>query len=264
MRFFSLFCFVALLCATSCTSQKKLRNNYLENLRDTTGKDVAMVAQPVVQKGDLLSIRVYSKAHGVDLSVDAPYNLTEQTSVGGTAASGFLVDQNGNIEYPALGVVHVEGLTREEVTVLIKSKLTDSADPLKSQLTNPSVIVRFLNYRITVLGEVKAPGTYTLPTERVTILEALGLAGDVTEFGKKSTVKVIRETNGQREIGTIDLTSGEMFDSRYYRLQQNDIVMVEQTQKKIKQQEQQAVAQQIGLASSIITAIALIITIIRK
>ena len=258
MRFFSLFCFVALLFATSCTTQKHIPNNYLENVRDTSGKDTGMLVQPVVQKGDQLSIKVYSEANGVAPNVDAPYNLSE-SATGVAGAAGFLVDQDGNIEYPSLGVLHLEGLTREQVAALIKNKLLEA-----NQLKTPSVTVRFLNYKVTVLGEVKSPGSFTVPTERVTILEALGLAGDVTEFGKKSTVKVIREVNGTRNIGTIDLTSGDMFNSPYYRLQQNDVVMVEQTRKKVKQQDQQAVAQQIGLISGIITTIALIITLIRR
>jgi len=140
---------------------------------------------------------------------------------------------------------------------VIKGKLQD-------QLTQPAVIVRFLNYRITVLGEVKGPSTFTLPTDHLTVLEALGLAGDVTEFGRKDNVKVMREVNGQREIGTIDLTSKEMFNSPYFRLQQNDVVFVDQTRRKIRQQEQQTLLQQIAIASSIITAAALILNFVKK
>ena len=259
MRFFSLLCFATLLFVASCTTQKQIPNNYLQNVKDTSGRDSAIFAPPVVQKGDLLSIKIFSEANGVNPLIDAPYNLQEQ-GVGGTSTStSYLVDRLGNIEYPQLGVLHVEGLTREQVAEMIKSKLNET-----NQLSQPSVIVRFVNYRVTVLGEVNTPGTFTLPTERVTILEALGLAGDVTEYGKKNTVKVVRENNGQREIGTIDLTSAEMFNSPYYRLQQNDVVFVEQATRKLKEREQQNVAQQIGIASSIITAIALIITIIRQ
>ncbi|MFL5809007.1 MAG: polysaccharide biosynthesis/export family protein [Flavisolibacter sp.] len=258
MRFFSLFCFAAVF-AASCTTQKQIPNNYLQNVSDTTSKDSAILAVPVIQKGDLLSIKIFSQANGINPTVDAPYNLQDQAAGGNSAAGGFLVDQSGNIEYPQLGILHVEGLTREEVAAQIKTRLTET-----NQLTNPSVIVRFINYRITILGEVKSPGTFTLPTDRVTILEALGLAGDVTEYGKKNTVKVVRENNGNREIGTIDLTSAGMFNSPYYRLQQNDVVFVEQTTRKLKEREQQNVAQQIGIATSIITAIALIITIVRQ
>jgi polysaccharide biosynthesis/export protein len=242
---------------TSCTSQQQTaKNNYLINARDTSGITVVKVQPPVIQKGDLISIKVFSKANGLDPKADAPYNLLQSSAAGGGTSggsSGFQVDRNGNIEYPQLGVLHVEGLTREGLSEEIKARLD-------SVLTNPSVDVRFLNYKITVLGEVKAPGTITFPTENVTILDALGSSGDITDFGKKDNVMVVRETNGQVERGRINLTSDSLFLSPYYHLQQGDVVMVEALPKKIRQQEEQQVAQKIGLGISIITAIALILT----
>ena len=194
----------------------------------------------------------------INPATDIPYNLPEQVVAGGsgTTTAGFLVDQKGNIEYPRIGTIHAEGLTKEQLSETIKDKL-------KEQLTEPSVIVRFVNYKITVLGEVRSPGTFTLPTDKITILEALGLAGDITDFGRRSTVKILRENNNQREIGTINLTSKELFTSPFYHLQQNDVVFVEQESRKIRQQEQQNLAQQIGIATSIITAIALILNFIK-
>ena len=259
MRIVSLTGLLLVLFLSSCVSTKTINNNYLQNVRDTTAKDSVLLF-PVIQKGDLLSIRVYSKAHGTvnDPEVDAPYNLIDQSS-GGTAGggvTGFLVDENGNIEYPQIGMLHVEGLTRDQVAEQIKQKL-------EGQLTNPAVVVRYLNYKITVLGEVGGPKTFTTQTERISILEALGMAGDITEYGRKDNVKVIREINGQREIGTIDLTSKDMFNSPYYRLQQNDVVLVEQTRRKVKQQDQQALVQQISIFTSIAAAAALILNIIK-
>jgi polysaccharide export outer membrane protein len=260
MRSSSLLCFLALLfLASSCTVQRAPANNYLKNARDTSGKETVNLPPPLVQKGDLLSIKVFSKANGLDPKADAPYNLQEtSTAMGGNASStsGFLVDQNGDIEYPQLGTLHVEGLTREQVADLIKSKLQD-------QLIQPSVMVRFLNFKISVLGEVRTPGTFTLPTERVTILEALGLSGDVTDYGLKNRIMVIRENNGQVERGTIDLTSDSMFTSPYYRLQQNDVVFVQSSGRRLKQEQRQETAQQVGIATSIITAIALILNFIK-
>jgi len=257
MRVFHVLVFAAILCwCSSCTGQRKLANNYLENIADTTITITNNLPEPVIQKNDVLSIRVYSMS--INPATDIPYNLPEQAVAGSpaTTTSGFLVDRNGNIEYPRLGTIHAEGLTKEQLAGLIKSKL-------ESQLTKPSVIVRFVNYQVTVLGEVGSPGTFTVPTDRVTILEALGLAGGITDFGKKNSVKVLRETNGQREIATVDLTSKNLFDSKFYRLQQNDVVLVEQAGRKLKQQEQQNLAQQIGIATSIITAIALILNFIK-
>ena len=125
-------------------------------------------------------------------------------------------------------------------------------------------MVRFLNYRFTILGEVRAPGTFTVPSEKVTILEALGMAGDITEFGKRTSIKVMREDSiGQRQIGTLDLTSSQMFNSPFFQLQQNDVVIVDQAERRLKQQEQQQVIQQIGIATGLITTIALILNFIK-
>jgi polysaccharide export outer membrane protein len=253
MRIFSLLLFAAVLFFISCNTQKSVTNNYLLNVSDTTSKDSLPRQNLVIQKGDMLSIRVYSTAIGSQPGVDAPYNLPE-SGIAGTA--GFIVDDNGNIEYPQIGLIHAEGLTRDQLAEVIKGKL-------QGQLNQPTVIVRYLNYRITILGEVGNPSTFTIPTERITILEALGLAGDITEFGRKDNVKVIRENNGERQIGTIDLTSKEMFNSTFFRLQQNDVVLVDQTRRRAKQQEQQTLVQQIGIASSIITAIALVLNLIK-
>jgi polysaccharide biosynthesis/export protein len=245
---------------TSCTTQQQVANNYLINARDTSGITVVKVQPPVIQKGDLISIKVFSKANGLDPKADAPYNLQQASAAGGGGASGgssgFLVDRNGNIEYPQLGVLHVEGMTREGLSEELKGRLD-------SVLTNPSVDVRFQNYKVTVLGEVKSPGTFTFPTENVTILDALGQSGDITDYGKKDNVMVVRETNGAVERGRINLTSDSLFLSPYYHLQQGDVVMVEALPKKIKQQQEQQTAQRVSLGISIITAIALILTFFR-
>ena len=244
---------------TSCGSQKRLPNSYLEDVTDTIGKDAVKIPDPNIQKNDLLSILVYSAT--TDPKTDAPYNLPtiEGTTPNGTTISGYLVDSKGNIEYPRIGTIHVEGLTKSELGDLIKARIND---PVK-QLENPSVIVRFLNYKITVLGEVAKAGSFSLPAERITILEALGLAGDVTVYGKRNNVKVIREINGTREIGTIDLTSKDLFNSPYYYLVQNDLVLVEAKKIKVKQADDQATTQRISFALSIITSIALLYNIFR-
>jgi polysaccharide biosynthesis/export protein len=257
MRIFTgLFIAVIICLASSCRVQKRTFSNYLENVADTTIPIQNNIPDPLIQKNDILSIRVYSMS--INPATDIPYNLPEQAVAGGsgTTTAGFLVDQNGNIEYPRLGTIHAEGLNKEQLSNAIKEKLKD-------QLTQPSVMVRFVNYKITVLGEVRSPGTFTLPTDKVTILEALGLAGDITDFGKRASVKILRENNNQREIGTVNLTSKELFTSPFYHLQQNDVVFVEQESRKIRQQEQQNLAQQIGIATSIITAIALILNFIK-
>lgn len=260
MRFLTPIGLFVIFFVSSCSVQKKTTVNYFENSRDTTGKETINFPPPVVRKGDLLSIKVFSKANGLNLLADAPYNLPEvnASSGGGNINNiGFMVDQQGNIDYPQLGTLHLEGLTREQVSVSIKSKLD-------TVLNEPvGVLVRFLNFKISVLGEVKSPGTFSFPTERVTILDAIGLSGDITDYGLKNRVMIIRENDGQVERGIIDLTSDQMFSSPYYRLQQNDVVIVESNGRRVRQMERNETAQQIGLATSIITGIALILNFIK-
>lgn len=260
-RFLSfLLCSGILAFAVSCTGLRKTTtSNYLQSLsdtsrRDTIGKEAVVMPEAVIQKNDLLSIQVYSAS--INPQVDALYNLPQGATTTATSNGGFLVDARGNIEYPRIGSLHVEGLTKTQLADLIKQKL-------EGQLTQPSVVIRFVNYKITVLGEVRTPGSFTVPTERLTVLEALGLAGDISEFGQKNNVKVLRENNGKREVGTLDLTSSAMFNSPFYNLQQNDVVFVEQNGQRTKEREQQNTATRVGLAATIITSIALILNIIK-
>ena len=231
--------------------------NYMNDASDTTGMELS-IPELLIQRNDLLSIQVYSASTKAE--TDIPYNLpcaTAGVSAGGQGSlspCGFLVDANGNIEYPRVGLLHVQGLNKQQLGDLVKRKINER----DSVLTNPSVIVRFQNLKVTVMGEVKAPGVQSFPGERMTILEAIGLAGDLTDFGIKEKVKVIREVNGKRQIAYVDLSSTKVFESPYYNLMQNDVVMVDPNNRKSKQQDQAVVYQKISLGLSIITAFALI------
>ena len=252
MRLISLGCIITIAAVlASCVSQKKAYYYYLENVTDTSGKTVVKPTEPVIQKNDLLSIQVYSAA--TDPKVDALYNLTNtsNSNVNNPGLAGFLVDQNGNIEYPRVGVIYAEGLTKQQLADTMRTRLSN-------ELTNPSVIVRFLNFRITVLGEVGHAGTISIPYEKVNIFEAIGLAGDIPFSGKKNTVRIIREVNGNREIGTIDLTAKNVFESPYFYLQQNDIVMVDPTKARVRSNEESIVTQRITFALTFITTAALL------
>ena len=218
----------------------------MENVTDTTIVTNVEVIEPVIQKNDLLQIQVYSAS--VDPRVDAPYNLPMQSSGTTGGGGGFLVDANGNIEYPRVGTNQVEGLTKQQLADVIKSRLA-------GQLTDPVVIVRFQNYKVTILGEVSSQGSFSVPTEKLTILEAIGLAGGVSEFGKKDGIKVLRESNGKREVGIIDITSEDIFESPYYQLSQNDVVIVEPSNLKYKREQKQETTQRIAFSLSIITSI---------
>src|SRR4030095_14236563 len=252
MRLFSLFPIILTALFFSCSSQKHTPYNYIENMPDTVGKDVVKNVELIIQKNDLLSIQVYSNSIKPEVS-DAMYNPPALTAAGGSttnSAGGYLVDLDGNIKFPRLGTLHAEGLTKRQLADSIASRITD--------LENPTVMIRFLNYRVTVLGEVGRQGTFVIPYEKVTIFEALGLAGDIPVTGKKENVKIIREINGDREIGTIDLTSKNVFDSPYFNLQQNDVVLVEPKKAKVKQVDQSIVIQRITFALSIVTSLALL------
>jgi len=238
----------------SCTTQQRMPY-YLENVTDTIGKGEIFSPELRIQKNDLLSIQVYSPA--LDEKADAYYNPL--SSSGAATTSGYLVDVNGNIEYPRLGVFHAEGLTKQELAAQIKKRLTEPVELLK----DPTIVIRFMNFRVSVLGEVGAQGVITVPVERLTILEAMGMAGGINNFGKRDKVKVIRETNGKREIGIIDLTSKDVFESPYYHLQQNDVVLVEPTGRKSRIDEQNIVAQRVSFALSVITAAAFLYNIFK-
>jgi len=240
----------------SCGSQHKMPY-YLENAVDTTGREEVKIPELRIQKNDQLSIQVYSLSTQPDKS-DAIYNLP---SSGGTSSStvGFLVDAYGNIEYPRLGTFHAEGLTKQELALQIKKKLTEPIELLK----DPTVIIRFLNFKVIMLGQIGREGIVNAPGERLTILEAVGLAGGITDYGKKNRVKIIRESDGKREIGFVDLSSKDLFDSPYFNLMQNDVVLVEPTKQRSKQADQSLVTQRITFALSLITTAAFIYNIFK-
>jgi polysaccharide export outer membrane protein len=147
-------------------------------------------------------------------------NLYGGYAMGAPTAPGYLVNSEGNVEFPVIGTIHLAGLTRTEAINLLKEKLA-------SYIVNPTISLRILNFRITVLGEVKTPGTFTIPNERVTILEALGIAGDLLITGERHNVLVIRDEDGKRKEYRIDLTQESIFSSPVFYLQQNDVVYVE-------------------------------------
>lgn len=257
MRFLLPFIFLSTLWIASCKPQQRAIQNYLEDMTDTTMRKDRYVAEPIIQKNDLLHIRISSAS--LDPTVDELYNLRMTTGGGGQnmQLQGYLVDQQGNIELPRLGVIKAEGLTKNQLAQIIKERL-------QGELMNPTVLIRFLNFRVSILGEVNAPGVQSIPAENLTILEALAMAGDITEFGKKKEVKVVRENDGKRQMGIVDVTSTSMFQSPYYQLQQNDVVLVEATRYKVRRTEQQRVSQQVGFALSIITSITLIYSIFNR
>ena len=242
-----------LILLTACGTQQRIPN-YLQSVSDTTRLPDFTYTELRIQRNDQLQIQVFSSSTKREIS-DAPYNLPAVSA--DAASAGFLVDASGNIEYPMIGTIHAEGLTRRELSDLIKYKINEK----DSVLSNPTVVVRFSNLRITVLGEVGRQGVVQIPGERVSILEAIGLAGGVTEFGLKQSVKVVREVDGKREVGIVNLSSNSLFMSPYYNLVQNDMILVDPSTRKAKRMEQETFFRQAGFVVSVITALAVVIRV---
>ena len=207
---------------TACTSTKKII--YLQDVVPLKQQEIEQKYEVIIHGDDLLAIMVNSR----DPELALPFNMpmvSDQlgSNTGGQQrVLGYLVDTNGNIDFPILGEIHVEGLTRMQLTELIKNKLIEG-DLIK----DPIVTVQFLNFKISVMGEVGRPGSFTISGDRITLLEALSMAGDLTIYGRRDRVGVIRENNGKRTILFHDLRSADIFNSPCYYLQQNDIVYVE-------------------------------------
>ena len=207
---------------TACTSTKKII--YLQDVVPLKQQEIEQKYEVIIHGDDLLAIMVNSRDPELALPFNMPmvsYQLGSKAG-GQQRVLGYLVDTNGNIDFPILGEIHLEGLTRMQLTELIKNKLIEG-DLIK----DPIVTVQFLNFKISVMGEVGRPGSFTISGDRITLLEALSMAGDLTIYGRRDRVGVIRENNGKRTILFHDLRSADIFNSPCYYLQQNDIVYVE-------------------------------------
>ena len=237
---------------SSCRSQKP--RGYVEDFTDTSAKVHVKYPEPLIQKGDILSIVVYSDAIDGG-ATDAMFNLTNK-GTGDASTQGFLVDLDGNIQYPRIGKIKADGLTKVQVSEEIRKKLS-------GPLQNPSVLVHLLNFKITMLGEVSRAGPISIPSEKITILEAIGLAGDITIYGKKEDIVILRPTDSTIEHGTIDLSSKTVFESPYYFLRQNDVVLVNPNKNKARLSEQ-VFNQRMGMAFSLINMIALLYNIFQN
>lgn len=217
---------------SACNSTKEVV--YLQDVVPLKQQDIERKYEVFIHEDDLLSIMVNSKDPELALPFNMPlitYQIGSESS-GQQHVLGYLVDTNGDIDFPILGKLHVAGLSRLELRDLIKEKLI-SGDYIK----DPVVTVQFLNYKVSVMGEVARPGSFTITGDRITLLEALSMAGDLTIYGRRDRVAVIREENGKRTILFHDLRSSDIFTSPCYYLQQNDIVYVEPNKAKAGQRD---------------------------
>lgn len=224
---------LAVLLLTSCASRKNFV--YLQDMEMGLKYPIETKHEAVVHRDDRLSITVSCK--NPELAI--PFNIYDCTFRVGTDGSvtadasskvnekGYRVDVNGDIDFPILGKLHIEGMKVSEVRDLIKQKIEEG-----EYMKDPLVSIEFLNFKYTVLGAVGSNGTYTVDGDRVTLLEAIAKAGDLTSKAKVDRVAVIREIEGERQIFMHDLRTKDIFDSPCFYLQQNDIVYVEPKYKK--------------------------------
>ncbi len=209
----------------SCTSPKKII--YLQDITDV--QNDTNTFEMVLQPDDLLMVVVASE----EPSLALPYNQSlirsvnlEENNLGTQNQISYQIDKEGFIEIPNLGKVKIGGLTRNQAIEVIKGKLKDI-------IKNPSITLRVLNFKISVLGEVNRPGQHRINSERITILEALSLSGDLTIYGKRNNILLVREKNGVKSYNRIDLTKSDFINSEFYYLAQNDVIYVEPNNTKV-------------------------------
>jgi polysaccharide export outer membrane protein len=215
-----------------------------------------------IQPNDLLRIQV----HSINEEAAAPFNIEGTGQQGGQQMMmqqqggaglerfiGYYVDEGGGIDFPVVGRIQLQGLTTQEATRKIQGLV-------KPYLTDAVVNLRFLNFKVTVLGEVNAPGVLQLTNERVTILEVLGQAGDVTPYARRDNILITREANGERTYARLNLQDYDIFQSPYFYLRQNDVIYVEPQQVRVATVAD-PVQRFIGYGSGVLSIVTLIIAL---
>lgn len=230
------YCYLLLtaLVLAGCGSYKDVV--YLQDVKDGDAVALGASHEVTIQPSDVLNI-IVSTVNSSDAELVKPFNLMPLTSGGSFAGSvadtpvqGYLVDSEGYITYPTFGKLHVGGMTRNELINFLTQKLVDS-----EQLKEPIVSVAFLNLKVNIMGEVARPGSYAITSNRMTLLDALSMAGDLTIYGRRDKLLIIREEDGQRKNAYVNLKSKDLFSSPYFYLKQNDVVYVLPNKRKADQ-----------------------------
>lgn len=240
---------------TSCVSPKTIV--YFQG--DTSRLSSSKITQnyvPIIESNDMLSIIVGSlnaEANEIFNSANQYSTSTTSYGAGGSAARqpfGYLVDSEGNIELPLIGKVKVAGLKNQIAADTIRRRL-------QVFLKEPSVNIKNINFKVSVLGEVNRPAVYVIPDENITLPEVLSLAGDLTIYGKRSNVMIIREDKGERQYARVDLTSRSVFESPFYNLHKNDVIYIEPIKARMNTTDR--AIQLAPLFLSIVTALTLVV-----
>lgn len=242
---------------SSCVSRKEIA--YLQDLPQLEEAIAASKDAVRIQPNDLLQITVSA----ANVEAVQPFNLPvtsaprlgqdSRSITGNMQLQAYLVDSDGNIEFPVLGTTHVADMTRQELIRYLKKEIS-------AYVQDPIVNINLTNFQITVLGEVNQPGTFNVPDERISLTKAIGLAGDLTIYGRRDNVMVLRETGETMTYGMVDLRDSDFLESPYYYLQQNDVVVVEPNKAQIQGAAyNRNAAVYVSLASVIISVISVII-----
>ena len=223
----SLFFFLPLLVSLgfgSCINSKKVTyfNDVLDSARIVSQEGI----EPVIQKNDLISISISSLSREATDIFNSP-NFSASPNQTGNLTSGYVVNLDGSIKFPVLGTIFISGMTKQALEAHLSKILVD-----KKLLFDPVVTIRFLNFRVTVLGEVNKPGVIEAPSAQISILEALGRAGDLTIYGVRENVILIRHEGAEKKIIRLNLNSSQLLQSPYYFLKSNDVVYVEPSKSK--------------------------------
>jgi len=254
-------------CLSSCGNSRQLM--LIEGPFDTAKLSIINPVEPIIRKGDILSIIVFSdnpeatKIYNQSLittgnSAGNNNSIGSVQTIGGNPPSspGYQVDADGDIVFQGLGKIYVQGLTIAALKDTLDARLTP-------YLQHPYYSIRFLNYKFTMMGEVNKPGVVSIPGERINILEAIALAGDLTFYARRDSVLVIRENNNKREFARLDLRKPEIITSPYFYIQQNDIVIFEPTNKKVAANDV-VTARNISIALAIISTFTIVYSVFRK
>lgn len=237
----------------ACRSNKTIP--YFKNIPKTEYNKIEQAAysELKIKEDDILDITIQTVDVNAASQVnEAATNNSVAAGSGQQRVTGFVVDKEGEVELPVIGRVKVKGLTSYEARNIIREKANQ-------YFVDPTVQVRFVNFKVTVIGEVNRPSSYTMPSERVNILDAIGMAGDLTIYGRRENVLLIRETDSGKELVQFNLNDSQLFKSPYYYLKQNDIIYVEPSKGKIASAESSRFSV-VAIIASLLSTAALIIT----
>lgn len=242
--------------STSCVSNKKIA--YFQDIQSVNQaklENAIGFTEPIIQSDDILNINIFTlnpqSSAIVNQAATAPPLGSNSNVNQSELNTGFLVDKNGEIELSLIGKVKIAGMTTYQARELIREKASEF-------YKQPNVQLRFGNFKVSILGEVNAPSTYTLPNEKVTVLDALSLAGDLTIYGRRDNVLIVRDNNGVKEFSRLNLNSSNIFSNPFFYLKQNDVIYVEPNKRKVSASNS-AQIQTIGVIASVISVIVLAI-----